>query len=413
MKKKTGNHKQLNKGFTLVEVLVAITVLSIILVPLLSAFVVAANTNAKARQTLRATTLAQNVMEELKAYSLEDSANQYNGLGSGNAVVAKAKRAFETVLGDDMVHRAVTIDEDDVVTGRADGRYDFVLEGVSQESAKFDVEVQIRKPKATGSGAYNMVNIVSMNRSDCAYFAQSASSHNNVGTEYVRRRNTTDMTAAKLMESVTRTITIDINSAVDGEKVIVTYDYMINDSMITADNRRYTESATVFDSYAKEEKLKAVYVYYYPLYPNPGETAQRDTIVINNTANLPVDVYLIRMNDQTANSYSIGSYRPTVDLRETVVAGEIVSKAKICTNMETDTGVRSYICKYNGVETTTKIRTTTLSNPENVQNMYDVTIKVYQHDADAVDTSSGAAVITLKESKKIATFTGTVLEKAD
>ena len=71
-KQENCNRLQSNKGFTLVEVLVAILVLSIILVPLLSAFVVSANTNAKARRTLRATTLAQNVMEELKAYSLEE-----------------------------------------------------------------------------------------------------------------------------------------------------------------------------------------------------------------------------------------------------------------------------------------------------------------------------------------------------
>ena len=67
MKRKTVNQKQSNKGFTLVEVLVAILILAIIVVPLLSAFVMSAKTNAKARQTLRATTLAQNVMEELKA----------------------------------------------------------------------------------------------------------------------------------------------------------------------------------------------------------------------------------------------------------------------------------------------------------------------------------------------------------
>ena len=411
MKMQTGKQKQSNKGFTLVEVLVAITVLSIILVPLLSAFVVAANTNAKARQTLRATTISQNVMEELKAYSLESSANQYNGSETGNSVIAKAANSYETVLGDDKVHRQVTI-LDGVVTNRASERYDFVLEGVVQESAKFDVEVQIRKPKVTGSGAYDMVNIVSMNRSDCAYFAQNIAAHNIVGKEFLRRSNRNDITASKLMESVTRTITIDINSAADGERVIVTYDYLIDDNAITADNRRYTEVSNVFDSYAKEESLKAVYVYYYPLYCNLGSTMQRDNIVVNNTGDLPVDVYLIRMNDQNATDYNIGSYHPTVDIKETT-EGPNGSNVKICTNMQDDEGNRSWTSKYNGVETGLKVRNSTLSNTQIVQNMYDVTIKVYRHDENAFDTSSGSAVITLDESKKIATFTGTVLEKAD
>ena len=67
--KKNANRKdkrKQNKGFTLVEVLIAMTILAIIVAPLLHAFVTASRTNAKAKQLMKATTLAQNVMEELK-----------------------------------------------------------------------------------------------------------------------------------------------------------------------------------------------------------------------------------------------------------------------------------------------------------------------------------------------------------
>lgn len=409
MKMQTGKQKQSNKGFTLVEVLVAILVLSIVIVPLLSAFVVSANTNAKARQTLRATTIAQNVMEELKAYSLESSAAQYNGMASGNSVIAKAANAYETVLRADNVHKQVTI-ENGVVTDRAIERYDFVLEGVAQESAKFDVEIQIRKP-VSGSGAYAMANITSMNRSDCAYYAQENSAHNIVGSEYARRRqnyvNNYDMSAAAFVEIMTRTITIDINSAADGsETVKVTYDYLIDSGYVTEDNRHYIEYSAIFDNYASGEELKAVYVYYYPLYSN---TSARDSFVINNAGDLPVDVYLIRMNDQTAGIFETANYKPTVDVNETNMGVDGKSNAKICTNIT----LSNLITKYNGVGTSTKIKTADLGNAETVQNMYDVTIKVYQHDAGAFDTSSGSTLITFNENKKISTFTGTVLEKAD
>ena len=409
-KLKNSNRFKSNKGFTLVEVLVAIAVLAIILVPLLSAFVVSANTNAKARQTLRATTLAQNVMEELKAYSLEESANHYLNKDAANFVIGHAQASYETVQHVDGVHKALTLDEHNQVQGRVQGQYDFVLKGVSQESAKFDVEVQIRKPKVAGVGAYDLVNITSMNRSDCAYFAQEKSAHSIIGAEYVRRRqnyvNTSDISAAEFQDMMTRTITIDVNSAVDGsETVKVTFDYQIPTGYVTEDNRHYTEYTTIFDNYSSGEELKAVYLYYYPLYG----VSTRDTFRINNESDLPVDIYLIKMKDVTFNAYDDTNYKPYVYVNETDSREDDTSNLKICTNIKAD-NLLSY---YNNIGTTTDIHVTDLGNAEKIQNLYDVTIKVYKHDASAFDTSTGETTITFKEDKRISTFTGTVLDKAD
>ena len=86
MNKKNHIRGKQNKGFTLVEVLIAITILAIIVAPLLHAFVTASRTNAKAKQLMKATTLAQNVMEETKANSLEEIARQFNGYQSSNSL---------------------------------------------------------------------------------------------------------------------------------------------------------------------------------------------------------------------------------------------------------------------------------------------------------------------------------------
>ena len=56
-----------NAGMTLVELLVAITILAIIVVPLLHAMASSARVGLKARQHLRTTTAAQDIMEGLKA----------------------------------------------------------------------------------------------------------------------------------------------------------------------------------------------------------------------------------------------------------------------------------------------------------------------------------------------------------
>lgn len=67
-----------NAGMTLVELLVAVTLLAIIVVPLLHAFASSARVGLKARQNLRVTTMAQALMEGLKSESIESLACSFN-----------------------------------------------------------------------------------------------------------------------------------------------------------------------------------------------------------------------------------------------------------------------------------------------------------------------------------------------
>lgn len=59
------------------ELLIAVTILAIIVIPLLHLFVTSTKLNVKSRQTLRATTVAQDIMEGLKAYTLEEVITQF------------------------------------------------------------------------------------------------------------------------------------------------------------------------------------------------------------------------------------------------------------------------------------------------------------------------------------------------
>lgn len=67
-----------NKGISLVELIVTVAILAVIVLPLLRAFVVSANTNAKAKEKLRTTEVAQNIMEGFELESLESVAYQMN-----------------------------------------------------------------------------------------------------------------------------------------------------------------------------------------------------------------------------------------------------------------------------------------------------------------------------------------------
>ena len=56
-----------NKGFTIVEVIIAVAMLAIVSIPILGSFAQSAKYNAKARNIQKATIAAQTVMEDIKA----------------------------------------------------------------------------------------------------------------------------------------------------------------------------------------------------------------------------------------------------------------------------------------------------------------------------------------------------------
>lgn len=68
--------KKADQGFSLVEVIIALAILAIVSIPLLGSFAQSAKTNAKAREIMNASNIAQNIIEDIKA----DGALAYTGL---------------------------------------------------------------------------------------------------------------------------------------------------------------------------------------------------------------------------------------------------------------------------------------------------------------------------------------------
>lgn len=79
-----------NKGMSLVEVIIAVALLTIVIIPVMRSFVYSARVNAKARTLQKATVAAQTIMENYKAYSVEDICQQFASgtfmVGSGTGV---------------------------------------------------------------------------------------------------------------------------------------------------------------------------------------------------------------------------------------------------------------------------------------------------------------------------------------
>lgn len=62
-----------DKGFTLVELLIAVSILAIAVVPMLANFVTSSKVNSKAKVTMNGTVVAQNIMEGISAYGVENT----------------------------------------------------------------------------------------------------------------------------------------------------------------------------------------------------------------------------------------------------------------------------------------------------------------------------------------------------
>lgn len=125
---KSADRRKLNKdaGFSLLELLIAVVILAIIVIPLLNLFLSSNRLNIKSRQTLRATTAAQDIMEGLKAYNLEEIKAQFADPASGFYVIDS---------------RMIKGGVQEEGTLEADGLYVFSMKELNMQGSKFDAKI--------------------------------------------------------------------------------------------------------------------------------------------------------------------------------------------------------------------------------------------------------------------------------
>lgn len=271
--------KTKNGGYTLIEILVAVAILVIVVIPLLHSFVTAARLNARAKSEQEATTIAQNLMENAKAVPMEEllSSAEVCKDEAGNEIIGKYIIYYDEIDFNERTYCAV---------------------------AELDAS-PYRKEDETQEDLYNdigLADVTSMSNKTDAFFVQDI---------------TGDTDAAKYfgMESVVlpamyRDITVDIDKNALGEETVrVTVKYEYNGAFYTN-----VENACIYSN-TNNKELKNVYLFFQPMYTSNGGSA-KESIHVNNNAGIPLDVYLVKQNNGSSTVLQERNYRVDVDITE-------------------------------------------------------------------------------------------------
>ena len=134
-----------NAGFSLIEVLVAMIILAIVVIPLLKGFVVTQKVNGRAQRLESAQAVAQNVMEALKPATLEEIAQQFNSTDSEGFTLLKSNVGntqffFQPDTGNNgsclrkeipgAVSKSCSVNSAGKFIGQSTNKYQFAIKGV-------------------------------------------------------------------------------------------------------------------------------------------------------------------------------------------------------------------------------------------------------------------------------------------
>lgn len=324
------------KGMSLIEVIVAIAILAVVIVPTLRIFASTAGTNFRSRQRQRATSVAEGTMESFKAYSMSEICSQFAG-GNFNGVVPSTDVLNHPTGMTVSAQRSgvnVPVFKDDGTWNRDADSFEFHVTNAASEGQYYNVDIN-----ATAHLAPDVLRIESPNEysdaiiklsEDSAYTAYDELKNmvqdeitTNISSYHAGATSASNVSVT--MTDFTRVIDLTVNDngtsqTVDLEvtctaKATVYYNYIVggvthtggsqsfDDTLLTytcdvsADGSGtspwtvYDNSSTiggageVYTNGPKHYKLDQILLFYYPCYSTVSAfgTGAKDEININGT----------------------------------------------------------------------------------------------------------------------------------
>ena len=352
MNSKNNKIAQLNKGFTLIEVLVAVIILAIVSIPVFRAIATSFNTTGRSAMKMRATNAAENLMEDIKALNVEQVINKY---GDGSIDYDPTD-----------LNKEYTITLPSVSTS-----YDEDLKYVLDKG--YLTTIKISPKYYTNTNSVNMSEFNSVSSDTAAIYSMSPTTDTQVYEDFeiLNSKNRDDNDAYKdqmsiwtdidFAENLKREIRVDINKAGEftdeegnkQDKVVVdlTVSYMLphsfNDKLANdvyklvplQEETHVAVSRQLFNNTSSEEPFSGVFIMYYPRYENAKDNG--DIIIVHNNDEVKTNLYIVAQNTNSSDysGYVNKSQKPGLILQvyeNTItdeVTGESIHPTKLFTNL--------------------------------------------------------------------------------
>ena len=305
------NKKNNNHGLSLVELLIAVTILAIIIVPLLHAFVSSARLNLKSQRTMKSTMIAETIMEEFKELSVEELVQLY--------------APSQSSVSENGILYTFSLDSADFSEQETDAyRATVVL-----DPSKYSVDFGNPGSPTIGYNKAIVADVSPITMEHSAVYAASPTFDKSVYKIFEARNSSAraiDTTYATcnadfFEEKLNRTISVELSkgaNVVDEQgntiplaRVEMTVEYTYNDNATTKallpTDLKYTEKRKLFENTTTKKALDSVFIIYTPRYkacnPALGAGAKQDTITIRNLSQLETTVSIIRQETENDATY--------------------------------------------------------------------------------------------------------------
>ncbi|MBE5884208.1 MAG: prepilin-type N-terminal cleavage/methylation domain-containing protein [Lachnospiraceae bacterium] len=385
VKKETGQ-KLNNKGLSLVEVLVAMLILSVVSIVFLRSFSQSAIMNRDAKVKQYALTLAQSLMESVKAYDRITLDQQF-----GSGVDNDNFKIFQLENGDGST-RALTQSGENRV---------YQLNNVTLSNNQYDAKITITATTKTAQ----LLTVEPVNKYNDAFFKQDNDEqvglYSTIALELANLGDITGVLDANEIDLDGRQINVTIASD-DTVTVDVAYSYEVNDYTIiksdltteevdiTSSTNPYSVSYSCYDNSATKSngaKLEKLYLYYYPAYKTSGYgwlPCDSDAISIVNNSTTLKDIYILKQKNTTISdtNTAIGenTYAMAVSCNNTSGTADLNVYHNLGTKLE---GAGSGSYSFSGASATER-GTPWVEDTDSTVLVFDVKVEVMKHGSTEV-----------------------------
>ncbi len=327
------------EGFTLVELIIAVAILGIVISPLVANFIQSAKINKKAKISLNATNMAQDILEGASSYSADEFIKMFESeatlvnkiipsgltyefhgdMDAAGSEVYKANVSSFNISDGAVGSRLYTTSVKGGIAQdvkRVDGSgnritdYYFFADGVKQGNNNYNLKFHLST--ANSQNNKTVANIATINNTYDVTRNVSSDEATGKANEFVNRGNGTK-SANEYLQNMSRTITIRIYdknndlpestaaTKLTGNKYVIDLEtkYSIPEGLnVPAGMTEIIEKESNISTLDETLLPRSIYLYFNGM-PYTTKDNIKDNIVIDNRTGKEITIYLIRTQKES------------------------------------------------------------------------------------------------------------------